>query len=99
MIDYFKLPGKINEITVKQPNQHEGNVKINTIYPTGKIWKGHYFSHILIKIEAIPNEGYQFVRWEKGNLPKNYKRRDMDESEIKNVLDLFDKKELELRRL
>ena len=71
MIDYFKLPGKINEITVKQPNQHEGYVKINTIYPTGKIWKGHYLSHIPIKIEAIPNEGYQFVRWKKGNLPKN----------------------------
>ena len=71
MIDYFKLPGKINEITVKQPNQHEGYVKINTIYPTGKIWKGHYLSHLPIKIEAIPNEGYQFVRWKKGNLPKN----------------------------
>ena len=73
MIDYFKLPGKVNEITVKQPNQNEGYVKINTIYPTGKIWKGHYLSHIPIKIEAIPNEGYRFVRWKKGNLPKNAK--------------------------
>ena len=71
MIDYFNLAGKVSEITVLQPHAEMGYVKVNSIRPTGKNWKGNYISDIPITIEAIPNEGYRFVKWKKKKLPQS----------------------------
>lgn len=73
MVDYFNLKGKITEITVVQSNTAHGSVKVNSIFPKGKIWKGHYISDVPISLEAIPEEGYEFVRWKKKKLPQSSK--------------------------
>jgi hypothetical protein len=49
-----------------------GTIAINSIEITSDtvgvtdpgFWQGDYFSHIPIRIRAIPNPGYQFVGWE-----------------------------------
>jgi hypothetical protein len=73
MIDYFNLSGKVTEITVSQADAIEGVIKLNTIYPKGKSWKGYYMSDVPISVEAIPNEGYRFIRWKKKKLPSKSK--------------------------
>ena len=73
MIDYFNLSGKVTEVTVSQTDNAKGIIKLNTIYPKGKIWKGFYISDVPISIEAIPNEGYRFVRWKKKKFPSESK--------------------------
>lgn len=73
MVDYFKLTGKVNEITVIQGNPAHGSVKVNSIFPKGKVWKGFYISDVPISVEAIPEEGYKFVRWKKKKLPQSSK--------------------------
>ena len=73
MIDYFNLDGKVSEITVLQPHPEMGYVKVNSIRPYGKSWKGDYISAIPITIEAIPDVGYRFVKWKKKKLPQSSK--------------------------
>ena len=73
MIDYFNLSGKVTEVTVSQTDDVKGVIKVNTIYPKGKAWKGYYISDVPISVEAIPNEGYRFVRWKKKKLPNESK--------------------------
>ncbi|MSP68960.1 MAG: T9SS type A sorting domain-containing protein [Bacteroidetes bacterium] len=40
-----------------------GTIHISTITPTTYPWQGVYFNGIPVKIEAIPNPGYNFLQW------------------------------------
>lgn len=68
---YFNL-GELVNVTVNRNNKN-GTIKINSlllkedsnlnetsIFP----WNGEYFKNVPINLLAIPNEGYEFDRWE-----------------------------------
>lgn len=45
-------------------NSIAGKIKISTITPDSLPWSGIYYTKIPIKIEAISNNGYKFIKWE-----------------------------------
>jgi hypothetical protein len=45
-------------------NSSEGLVKLNTLRLNTFPWSGTYFSQMPIELEAIPQAGYRFLRWE-----------------------------------
>jgi hypothetical protein len=61
------------QVTADVSNSNHGFVKVNTLpiqketkgipeqpYP----WQGTYFKNLPLRLEAVPAEGYEFVRWE-----------------------------------
>lgn len=70
LLDYFDLRGSV-EVTVRHDPRH-GSVRVNSVeliegFPgvdTPAVWSGEYFLDVPIEFEAIPAEGYRFVRWE-----------------------------------
>ena len=40
-----------------------GTIKLNTIEPQQYPWEGIYFDGVPIKLTAIPQPGYSFVKW------------------------------------
>ncbi len=45
-------------------NSSEGLVKLNTLKLNTFPWSGTYFSQMPVELEAIPQAGYRFLRWE-----------------------------------
>lgn len=68
----FQLNRACN-VTLRTNDQKAGRIKINTILPayTGNEWEGIYFSDVPVTIEAIPEKGYQFVKWENASLSES----------------------------
>lgn len=68
--EFFELPGTASLTVHTDPSK--GYVRINTIninertvgVSNSENWTGIYFQGIPIELEAVPNEGYHFVRWE-----------------------------------
>jgi hypothetical protein len=69
---FFELESDYS-LTVDVSNANHGLVKVNTLpiqketkgipeqpYP----WQGTYFKKLPLRLEALPAEGYEFVRWE-----------------------------------
>lgn len=56
--------GSLKNVTLKK-NSH-GSISINTITPdiSGKDWCGQYFSGYKVTLKAVPENNYEFVRWE-----------------------------------
>lgn len=50
-------------VNLKTNISEAGTILINTIAPKTYPWKGVYFKNNAIKIQAIPNPGYEFVNW------------------------------------
>ena len=69
VIDYFSINGEAKELEVVL-NKGNGTVKINSIHVEDDKWKGIYIENIPIEIEAIPEEGYAFVKWKNRKLSK-----------------------------
>ncbi|GAA3651654.1 lamin tail domain-containing protein [Flavivirga jejuensis] len=63
--DHYSLN---NDVEVNLDVVGYGTIKISTISPESYPWDGDYFSDVPITIEAIPNPGYQFVRWQANDL-------------------------------
>ncbi len=72
MRSFFKLESDY-QITVDVSDSNHGLVKVNTLpiqketkgipeqpYP----WQGKYFKKLPLRLEAVPADGYKFVRWE-----------------------------------
>ncbi len=59
-----------HDLTINTPQGGEGRVRVNTIYVQSFPWTGVYFDAIPIELEAIPDAGYQFVRWSDPSLPE-----------------------------
>lgn len=57
-------------ITLSVSPEGKGQIKLNTIYIAENDWTGLYFDSIPIRLEAIPNPGYQFVAWESSTSPQ-----------------------------
>lgn len=62
--------GTYDTITLSVNPEGKGQIKLNTIYITENDWTGLYFDSIPIRLEAIPNPGYQFVAWESSTSPQ-----------------------------
>jgi len=70
IVDYFNLRGIANVTLLTDDNM--GHIVINSIAITNNtpgiknptVWNGVYFQDIPIKITAVPQHGYRFLRWE-----------------------------------
>ncbi len=58
----FSLPNQV-EVTLNVYPEEAGKIKISTIIPETYPWQGIYFNGIPVKIEAIANDGYNFIYW------------------------------------
>jgi hypothetical protein len=59
----FNLSAQYN-ITLTVSNKLHGTIKLNSIHPVKYPFTGIYFKDVPIKMEAVPEVGYTFVRWE-----------------------------------
>ena len=87
----FNLPGKPVSIKVNTENLN-GSVKINSVITEKEVWEGTYFENIPITLEAIPNEGYYFVKWKQRKLKKS-RLISIDPKYINNVRPIFKKEQ------
>lgn len=62
----YDLTGSLETIVIKINNDNAGYIRLNSIMPSfsNGVWNGQYFTDYPISITAVPNEGYEFVRWE-----------------------------------
>jgi parallel beta-helix repeat protein len=61
--DYFKLSGSsVLNTGIKDPGM--GRIRINDAESTNKNISGIYFRDVPVELKAIPEVGYQFVKWE-----------------------------------
>jgi len=88
-IDYFSINGEAKEIEVVL-NKGNGSIKINSIHVEEDKWKGVYIENIPIEIEAVPDEGYEFVKWKNRKLSKKSKLI-INPKEIKKLIPVFEK--------
>jgi len=58
----FNLPNQV-DLTLNVHPAGAGVIHISTITPEEYPWNGIYFNGVPIKIEAIPNSGYNFSNW------------------------------------
>ncbi len=63
IMNNFGLPDLVN-ITLDVQPEGAGTIRISTISPEQYPWQGIYFNGVPVKIEAMPNEGYNFTHWE-----------------------------------
>ena len=68
MVEYFKLTGGTMEINIVNPVG--GKVRVNSLTHDSS-WSGKYLENFPIEIEAIPSDGYEFVKWKGGKFPKS----------------------------
>lgn len=62
--------GSYDTIQLSVEPQGKGQIHLNTITISDNNWQGLYFDSIPVKIEAIPNPGFEFVRWESESSPQ-----------------------------
>lgn len=62
--------GTYDTISLAINPQGKGQIKLNTIFIAENDWTGVYFDSIPVRLEAIPNPGYQFVAWESETSPQ-----------------------------
>ena len=61
--NYFGINGMFN-LNVSINNTDAGSVKLNSLTIDTSNWQGEYFDSIPVSLTAIPNEGFEFVRWQ-----------------------------------
>ncbi|MDG1330902.1 MAG: CotH kinase family protein [Crocinitomicaceae bacterium] len=68
MVEYFNLVGGSTDITVIAPVG--GKIRVNSLTHDSN-WMGTYLENLPIQVEAIPDEGYVFVKWKGRKFPKS----------------------------
>jgi hypothetical protein len=58
----FNLPNQV-DLTLNVYPEGAGKIRISTITPDIYPWQGVYFNGVPVQIEAIPDEGYNFLHW------------------------------------
>lgn len=58
----FNLPNQV-DVTLNVYPDGAGAIHISTITPDTYPWQGVYFNGIPVQIEAVANEGYNFLHW------------------------------------
>ena len=64
--DYFDLANQ-HSITLNISAKNQGRIRVNTIRPSVYPFSGIYFEDVPIELEAVPETGYKFVKWEGSN--------------------------------
>ncbi len=91
IVSFFKIDADVELINVNV-NSIEGNVMVNQLI-VDSIWQGYYIGSVLLKIEAVANEGYEFVKWKERKLGKN-PLISVDPSKYKKFTPIFEKKKV-----
>lgn len=65
VLQYFDLIDD-SEVTLNIYPESAGHVQISTLNIDKFPWSGEYFNGIPVRINAIANPGYRFIRWEGG---------------------------------
>jgi hypothetical protein len=63
----FNLENQVDVVLDVHP-PGSGTIRISTIQPAEYPWNGIYFNNVPIRIEAIPNPGFQFSYWDANGL-------------------------------
>lgn len=63
----FSLPNQV-DLTLNVIPEGAGKIHISTITPNTYPWQGVYFNGVPVKIEAIANDGFEFLNWEDNGL-------------------------------
>jgi len=61
--DYFNLSGELNELNISLP-EGGGSVKVNNKIIVEFPFRNNYFEDLSISLTAIPDIGFEFVKWE-----------------------------------
>ncbi len=61
--------GAYDTIMLSVEPEGKGYIKLNTLQINENQWQGLYYDSIAVRIEAVPNPGYEFVRWESPTSP------------------------------
>lgn len=64
------LLGQNDTITLSVSPNGKGRIKLNTIFVDKQNWNGLYFDSIPVRLEAIPNPGFEFVCWHSPTSPQ-----------------------------
>ena len=59
----FAINGMFN-LAVSINDTNAGTVQLNSLTIDTANWQGEYFDSVPVSLMAIPNEGYEFVRWQ-----------------------------------
>ena len=94
MLSFFKIDADVELININT-NSIKGKVKVNQLV-VDSIWQGYYLGTVLLKIEAIANEGYKFVKWKERKLGKNPSIF-IDPSNYNNFTPIFEKRKVLLK--
>lgn len=62
--------GAYDTITLSVNPAGKGKIKLNSLYISENEWSGLYFDSIPVRLEAIPNPGYEFVGWQSVTSPQ-----------------------------
>lgn len=62
--------GQNDTITLAVNPVGKGKIKLNSLIIEENNWSGLYFDSIPIRLEAIPNPGFEFVAWESPSSPQ-----------------------------
>ncbi len=66
MMRFFNLSDTLN-LKVRTNNSKAGSISLMGYYLKDASFEGPVFSDVPIRLEAIPNEGYEFVKWKGGD--------------------------------
>ena len=70
LIEYFGLGGNSQQIMV-DASETNGAVRVNSLGLKRKRWTGIYLENVPIKITAVADKGYRFVRWKNKQLERS----------------------------
>ncbi|HOX78523.1 MAG TPA: CotH kinase family protein [Bacteroidales bacterium] len=59
----FQLPNQVL-VTLGVYPEGAGKINISTIAPDEYPWQGVYFNGVPVRIEALANQGYEFIEWD-----------------------------------
>jgi len=63
MADFFKLKGKLTNVTLNINYPEQGSIKLNSLPMINNKWNGKYYTDYEMNVEAIAQEGYSFIGW------------------------------------
>jgi len=61
--------GAYDTISLSVAPQGKGRIRLNSLYISENNWSGLYYDSVPVNLEAIPNPGFEFVRWESSTSP------------------------------
>ena len=87
IISEFNLPN-FHRLTVSQPDQTSGYVRVNSLKIDQANWSGDYFSSVPVAVKAIPAREHTFSHWS-GDLTGNNPEVTLDLSRRKTITPVF----------